>query len=373
MTCFKCTLSTLALVAAMTMPLRAQTAPVTVDSSGTVTVKELAVPLSSNMSEEARKAFLDMAQKPFQPEWMNPDSQIDILRALDEADLKPVVAKARARYDVKIVDRQIGNVSTREVTPAAGVTGSKRKRVLIELHGGGFFTGAGGQALLESVPLAALGGYKIIAVDYRQGPEHRYPAATDDVLTVYRALLREYAPRDIGIYGCSAGGSLTAMAIATIAQQGLPRPGAIGILSASAFAGFLEPPAAVGAWGGDSRFTAPVLGGEPPQSLGNEPPPFPKVALRYLEGVDLSGPLVSPGNHPDVLAKFPPTLVLTGTRGFDMSAAIQTHRNLLKAGATAQLNIWDGMGHCFFSDPDLPESKEAFTVMAKFFDRWLTH
>lgn len=371
MTCFRSTLSALALAAAMTTPALAQTAPVTVDSTGTVTVRDLAVPLSSFMSAEARKAFLDMAQKPLQPEWMNPDASIATLRALDEADLKPVVARARARYDVKIVDRQIGNVPTREISPAAGVAGPKRKRVLIELHGGGFFTGAGGQALLETIPLAALGGYKVIAVDYRQGPEHRYPAATDDVLSVYRALLRDYAPRDIGIYGCSAGGSLATMAVATMAQQGLPRPGAIGILGSSAFAGFLEPPAAAGAWGGDSRFTAPVLGGEPPQSLGNEPPPFPKTALRYLEGVDLSGPLVSPGNHPDVLAKFPPALVLSGTRSFDMSAAIQTHRNLLQAGATAQLNMWDGMGHCFFSDPDLPESREAFAVIATFFDRWL--
>jgi len=368
---FKTTLSAAALATAAITPLHAQTAPVSVDPSGTVTVKDLAVPLSPYMSEEARKAFLATVNKTPQPEWMDLDAPIEKLRALDEADLKPVVAKARARYAVKIVDRKIGTVSTREITPAAGVASSKRKRVLIELHGGGLFTGAGGQALLESVPLAALGGYKVIAVDYRQGPEYRHPAATEDVVTVYRALLRDYAPRDIGIYGCSAGGSLTAMAVATLMQQGLPRPGAIGLLGSSAFAGFFDPPAVPGAWGGDSRFIAPVLSGEPPQSLGNDLPPFPKVAMRYLEGVNLSDPLVSPGNHPDVLAKFPPTLVLTGTRSFDMSAAVQTHRNLLKAGATAQLNLWDGMGHCFFVDPDLPESKEAFTVMAKFFDHWL--
>ena len=148
MTCFKFTLSALALVAAATAPTQAQTGSVAVDPSGTVTVRELAVPLSSYMSEEARKAFIDMAQKPFQPEWMAPDAPIDTLRALDEADLKPVVARARARYDVTIVDRKIGDIPTRDVTPGAGVTGPKRKRVLIELHGGGVFTGAGGQALL---------------------------------------------------------------------------------------------------------------------------------------------------------------------------------------------------------------------------------
>lgn len=351
--------------------LHAEPQQVAIDSEGTVTLRDVSVPLSSYMSEEAREAFLAAVNRTFQPEWADPDAPIEKLRALDEADIAPVVAKVRSKYAVTIVDQEIGGVSVREISPKTGVLSNKRDQVLIALHGGGFFTGAGGQALLESIPLAALGGYKVIAVDYRQGPEDRYPAATEDVVSVYRALLQQYAAHDIGIYGCSAGGSLSAMAVATFQQQGLPRPGAIALLGAPAFAGFIAPPAAPGAWGGDSRFTAPVLGGEPPQSLGDDIAPFPKAALRYLDGVDLAAPLASPGAHPDVLARFPPTLVLTGTRAFDMSSAIETHRRLLRAGATAQLNVWDGMGHCFFTDPDLPESREAFLVMSKFFDQRL--
>jgi len=346
-------------------------AKVEVDAAGTATVTQLKVPLSSYMSEEAKKAFIETAQKPIDPAWMDSNAPIDKLRTLDEAELKPQVDRAMTLYPVNVENRQLAGVPTRVITPKSGIAPRNKNRVLIELHGGGFFTGAGGQALLESIPLASIGGYKVIAVNYRQGPEHKYPAATEDVVSVYKALLKDHAATDIGIFGCSAGGSLTAMAVASFQKQGLPKPGAIGLFGSPAFAGFLAPPSAPGAWGGDSRFTAPVLVGEPPQPIGDEPMPFPKSATGYLQNVDLSDPLVSPGMYPDILAKFPPTLILTGTRAFDMSAAIQTHRELVKAGVEAQLSVWDGMGHCFFGNPNLPESREAFSIMAKFFDHRL--
>lgn len=55
-----------------------------------------------------------------------------------------------------------------------------------------------------------------------------------------------------------------------------------------------------------------------------------------------------------------------------MSAAVQTHRALTNAGVDADLHLWDGMGHCFFWDVDLPESREAFAVMTKFFNTRLS-
>lgn len=91
----------------------------------------------------------------------------------------------------------------------------------------------------------------------------------------------------------------------------------------------------------------------------------------YIKNVDPSDPLVSPARSLEVLAKFPPTLLLTGTRGWDMSAAIQTHRLLIKAGIKADLHLWDGMGHGFFANVDLPESKEVYDVVAKFFNSHL--
>jgi acetyl esterase/lipase len=91
-----------------------------------------------------------------------------------------------------------------------------------------------------------------------------------------------------------------------------------------------------------------------------------------LSDVSLADPLVSPGETPAVLRKFPPTLLISGTRAYDMSAAVQTHRVLTRVDVAADLHLWDGLGHCFFLDTELPESKEMLDVVARFFDRHLS-
>jgi epsilon-lactone hydrolase len=348
-----------------------QAAQPPLDADGTARIIELAVPPSSYMSPQARQSLIDSTRTPQNPIWSDVNAPIAKLRELSEGPAGKGAEFAKARYAVDIQERSMGGVRTRVVTPKSGVAARNARRVLIELHGGGFFTGAGGQALLESIPVAAVGGYKVIAVDYRQGPEHKFPAASEDVATVYKELLKEYQASNIGMFGCSTGGSLTAMAAAWFQKEKLPRPGAIGIFSGGAFAGFEDLPHTPGAWGGDSRYIAPVLGGEPAWPIDPKDVRLPAVTTIYLKGTNLQDPLVSPALHPNVLAKFPPTLVLAGTRSFGMSAAVQTHRELVKAGVDADLHVWDGVGHCFYYDFDLPESQEAFAVMTQFFDRQL--
>ena len=75
---------------------------------------------------------------------------------------------------------------------------------------------------------------RVVSLDYRQGPKYRFPAASEDVAAVYAHLLKDHAPRDVGIYGCSAGGMLAAMSVAWFEKHNLPRPGAVGILCAGA-------------------------------------------------------------------------------------------------------------------------------------------
>jgi epsilon-lactone hydrolase len=85
----------------------------------------------------------------------------------------------------------------------------------------------------------------------------------------------------------------------------------------------------------------------------------------------MDDPLVAPANSPDVLAKFPPTLLITATRDFAMSGALNTDVLLTKAGVDSELHVWDGLFHGFFYNADVPESKEAFNIMISFFDRHL--
>ena len=80
---------------------------------------------------------------------------------------------------------------------------------------------------------------------------------------------------------------------------------------------------------------------------------------------------MAPINSPQVLAKFPPTLLITGTRGFELSSAVYTHTQLVKNGVDARIHVWEGLFHGFFYNPDVPESQDCYRVIADFFARSL--
>jgi epsilon-lactone hydrolase len=342
----------------------------TVDDDGTVHIPAFAVPLSRYMSEQAKRQFVEEVLHPPALD-SGPNVPIAKMRAQADDYYRPLVERAEALYPVSIREEQIGGVRTQIITPKNGVSARNLERVLINLHGGGFIVGGGLGGLAESIPVSGVGKFKVISVDYREAPEYRFPAASEDVTSVYTELLKQYRPENIGIYGCSAGGILTAMAAAWFQKERLPTPGAIGIVSAGAFGSFYGPPAEPNTWGGDSRFTgSPLIGGAPlpPNGVTSEKMPD---ALQYVGNTDLNDPLVSPALSPPLLANFPPTLLITGTRAYDMSAAVQTQRELTKSGVEADLHLWDGLGHCFLLDVNLPESLEAYSVIAKFFDSHL--
>jgi len=202
--------------------------------------------------------------------------------------------------------------------------------------------------------MASLGRIKVVAVNYREGPDHKFPSASEDVVSVYQELLKTYPSQDIGLYGCSAGGMLTAMSVAWFQKHNLPRPEVIGIYCSGA-----GTPSGVGFMGGDAAYTAMPLGEARvvpgPSSAANtarEPP-----TLGYLYGTDAADPLANPVNSAEVLSKFPPTLIITGTRDFALSGALYTHSQLLKAGVDADVHASEGLFHGFFYNPDVPASR----------------
>jgi acetyl esterase/lipase len=266
----------------------------------------------------------------------------------------------REKYPADVTDQTIGGVRTRVVLPK-GVKVDP-KRVLINLHGGGFMGCFPGCAELESIPIAAQGLIRVISVDYREGPDHEFPAASEDVALVYRDLLKTYDPRNIGIYGCSAGGMLTGMAVAWFQKHDLPRPGAVGILCAGLTT-------SSNGFGGDADYMTAAVGEARPAPAWPATAAAPWTALPYFRNADPKDPLASPGSSDDVLRRFPPTLIITATRGFELSSAVKTHSRMVALGVPADLHVWEGLFHGFFYKPDMPESSEAYDVILKFFDK----
>lgn len=324
-------------------------AKVVVDADGTVHVPAETVPLSSLLSPEAKAYVAQHLIQMQNPELVKQDNGVPRF-------MKPFLERDEELFSVDRQEERIAGVHAYVYVPKSGIALLNEHRVLINLHGGGFSGCWPACAELESIPISVLMQIKVVTVDYREGPEYKFPAASEDVASVYAELLKTYKAKNIGIYGCSAGGGLTAMSMAWFQTHGLPTPGAIGIYCASA-----------GGFGGDAAYTASPLGESrmPPTAA-----PGP-MTFGYFSATKPNDPLVSPIDSPEILAKFPPTLLITGTRDFAYSGALYTDEQLVKLGVETELHVWEGLFHGFFYNADVPESRDAFNVMINFFDRHL--
>jgi monoterpene epsilon-lactone hydrolase len=265
---------------------------------------------------------------------------------------KPWFEAQWKRYPATMTSEKIAGVDVQIFQPKTGVARENSRRVIINLHGGAFLYGWPFGSQIESLPIASEGKIKVVSVNYRMAPAHKFPAASEDVAAVYRELLKSHKPSEIGIYGCSAGGILAGEAVAWFDKVGLPQPAGVAIVSATLSPGF----------GGDSAYLTPRMGGYFPV-----PDPSKEPRIPYFTKADLADPLAFPGNSPALLAKFPPTLLATGTRAGDMSATVKSHMDLVSAGVEAKLYLWDGLEHCFLYNPEMPESRQAYKLINKFF------
>lgn len=332
------------------------------DAQGSVRLDGVTVPLSDRTSPEAQAYVRHLlVDRPFAG---GPSATADIggYRRHQDQIMETFLEPMRRRYAVKVEARRIGGILTDVVTPAKGVAPGNAHRVLLNIHGGGFLSGAHTAALAESIPIAARMGVKVISIDYRMSPEAKFPAATEDIAAVYAEVLKTYKPSQIGVYGCSAGGMLTGQSIGWFRTHGLPRPGAIGVLCASL--GKLV--------SGDAAFLAGPLNGFPAPPASSDGRPRGGMDFAYLSEVTDTDARAYPEVSPELLASFPPTLLITGTRSMEFSAATYSHNQLVKAKVDARLHVWDGLFHGFIYNSELPESREAYDVIADFFDKMLS-
>ena len=256
---------------------------------------------------------------------------------------------------VKVEPITIDGVKAHMITPEV-IAPENRNRLLVHVHGGCFVSFPGESGTGEAIFMAGFGKVKVISVDYRMPPDHPYPAALDDAMTVWKAAVKMTAPKNMAIFGSSAGGNLTLAMILRAKRDGLPLPGAIAPGT----------PMSDLTNAGDSFHTNAMLDNvlvAPGASCDQR-------AALYAAGRDLKDPMLSPV-YGD-LRGFPPAILTTGTRDLLLSSTVRVHRKLRQAGVESTLQVFEGQSHAhYYRDVNAPETKEAFDEIVRFFDKHL--
>ena len=260
-----------------------------------------------------------------------------------------------ASLDVTVEPAEFGAAKAFVITPNS-IPPANRHRLLMHLHGGIRVMNPGLAGTREAVLMAGFAGYKVFSVDYRMPPDFPFPAALDDAVTAYREVLKGTEARNIGIFGTSAGGSLTFTTLLRAKDEGLSMPGAIATGT----------PTVDLSKTGDSLFTNAFVDNQ----LGTQDGFVRQTALLYANGWDLKEPLLSP-IYGDVRG-FPPAILTSGTRDLYLSNTVRMHRKLRAAGVEAVLQLWEGQSHAQdLADITAPETREYHQEVARFFDMHL--
>jgi monoterpene epsilon-lactone hydrolase len=294
-------------------------------------------PPPETLSAEARAHLAAMVLP------VDPGQTIDVVMMRPFADQIQLMlgAEQRKAHDVTVTEDVIAGVPVRRIAPAGG--SADKSRILMNLHGGGFATDAG--SLTENIPIAALTGVEVVAVLYRFAPEHPFPAAVDDALAVYKALLADHDPANIAVYGTSAGAVIGPQLLMRLKAEGLPIPGALGVFSGEADLVGIADSLKIFARSGENALLT-------------------QCKDAYVGGADPKDPLVSPlfGD----LGFFPPTLLVSSGRDVLLSGTVNLHRRLLDAGVSAELLMYDALPHAFWANLLAPESDDCFRRMSAF-------
>lgn len=269
-----------------------------------------------------------------------------------EYDEKTTVAARQIAKALSVTVRQdaIAGVNVYHVTPPQ-ISPEHETHLFVHLHGGAYVVGAGEAGTFEAVLIAARLKIPVISIDYRMPPEFPAPAAIEDVVAVWRRLLKEWPEASMAMGGTSAGGGLTMASVHRFKELKLPLPAAL----------FIGTPGADINNVGDSRF---INEGIDRGLVSYDGIPRKAIAL-YAGNYDHKHPYVSPvyGDF----SGFPPSYLISGTRDLLLSDTVRVHRRLRRAGVDADLHVYEGQSHgCYLRVMDAPESYEHFAELNAF-------
>lgn len=297
---------------------------------------------------------------PLNPDWdklWRTGEEARAFANVQAAQVMQGVPAMRERMHVTVAPSTIDGVKVYNVTPET-IPPENKDKVLIHVHGGCYVLFPGEAGTTEAIMMAGFGHYKVISVDYRMPPEAYFPVALDDAVTVYKAVLKTTDAKNVAFFGTSAGGALTLEMVLRAREKGLPAPGAIAPGT----------PMSDVTKTGDSFYTNEKVD----NILVSRDGFCDAATVIYAQGHDLKDPLLSPV-YGDMHG-FPPTILTTGTRDLLLSNTVRVHRNLLRAGVEAELEVYEGQSHAQYQfDDRVPETKEAFGDIAAFFGKHLGH
>jgi monoterpene epsilon-lactone hydrolase len=225
--------------------------------------------------------------------------------------------------------------------------------VVLYFHGGAYALGSAGESVGLAADVVRRVGARAVSVDYRLAPEHPFPAAVDDAVAAYRALLGEGVPSErIAFVGESAGGGLVAATLLALKDTDLPQPA-----SATVFSPFadltLSGASATGKAAVDPALTADGLRTR---------------ARDYLGELDPATPLASPifGD----LTGLPPLLIQVGSHEVLLDDAVRLAARAGEYDVPVELQIWPGVPHVFQGFAAvLDEADQALNSAAEFIKR----
>jgi acetyl esterase/lipase len=304
----------------------------------------------STISPAARQALSDAAAMPRMTR-PSPDDKDAWRKQIAASD---ALWDERAASSLKsatgsIETTHIAGVLCQECLPKGGA--SANGPVYLFAHGGAFIFGGGAFAKVLGVNAATSMGLRTVSVDYRMPPDHPFPAAPEDCLAVYRALIETIDSKRIIIGGGSAGGNIAAATTLMIRDRGLPLPAGVILLTPE-----VDLTESGDTFRTNEDIDVVLKGG------------LPECNALYADGRDLRDPYLSP-IFADFTKGFPPTLVQSGTRDLFLSNSVRIHRKLRDAGIDAELHVWEAMPHGGFLFGDAPENEEINVEVARFIRR----
>lgn len=250
---------------------------------------------------------------------------------------------------VRVSPTSVGGVPCEWLETAVDTANAGAQNVLLYLHGGGYF-GCSAETHRPITAFYARNGFRVFAPDYRLAPENKFPAALDDAVAVYRALLAESASaHQISVGGDSAGGGLAISMMLALREANLPLPAAVALFS---------PWTDLAATGDSIRTNAKRCA----MFHGADIAPS---ARYYLGDVDPKTPLASP-LYAD-LRGLPPMLIHVGEDEVLRDDSTRLAERARAVGVRVELKVWSVVPHAWQLAPHrVPEAAQSLREAAAF-------